>query len=483
MRTNKLAYAALAGTLAGAIALGAAPAIAQTRASGPAPVNTPVAQPEISRHDAARTAGYQALHLCTGLFTSEMTEDVVRRTFQRGDQASERFRETIDHDNKTVSVTYEDDMPPRIAIHRPYLGCAQLPIGATMTLADNLRRLPENLVAPDLDDENWPMGDKNATKRPSRSKRNALNVILDEAFKDQEGAYTGNTWGVAVIHDGKIIAERYDEGFGIHVSARTNSMCKSLGASLVGIGVKQGLVDIHKKAPLKAWQTPGDPRGEITLNDMLHMSSGMYTEGAGNPQGDIYGSGAAVSEISAPNMMTAKPGTRYVYSGSDTILSLRAVREAMNDDEAFISYPHRELMWKIGMTRTVAETDWRNDFLVSGQCWSTARDFGRFGLLYLNDGVWNGERILPEGWADYVSELAPAQPASYLAGTGAGYGGQFWVFDGREGLPKAYSPAGALGQYAMIVPSENLVVVRRGLDRGQGFNIAKFTADIIEALD
>lgn len=468
--------------LAACLTLGSA-AFAQDRASGPAPEQAAEAEQKLSRHQAAQLAGYRALHLCTGLFTSEMSEETVYQSFQSGGAVPGHFKDTIDRENKTVSVSYLDDMPPRLAVHRPYLGCSQLPIGATMATAENLRSFPAGLDAPDLDGEPWPLGDRNATRRLSGGKRKALNALLDEAFKDQEGAYRGNTWGVVVIKDGKIVAERYDEGFGEHVSARTNSMCKSLGATIVGVGVREGLVDINKKAPLKAWQTPGDPRGDITLNDMLHMSSGLYTQDAGNPQGDIYGSGAPPSEISALNMIDAKPGEQFVYAGSDTILSVRAVREALNDDDSFISFPHREIMWKTGMTRTVIETDWKNDFLASGQCWSTARDFGRFGLLYLNDGVWDGERILPEGWTDYVSTLAPAQPRSYLAGTGAGYGGQFWIYDGREGLPKAYSPAGALGQYAMIVPSENLVVVRRGLDRGEGFNIAKFSADIIAALE
>ena len=135
------------------------------------------------------------------------------------------------------------------------------------------------------------------------------------------------------------------------------------------------------------------------------------------------------------------------------------------------------------MTRTVIETDWRGDFLISGQCFSTARDFGRFGMLYLADGVWNGERILPEGWSKYVSTLAPAQPDSYYKG-GPGYGAQFWIHGGRAGLPEvAYTPNGANGQYAMIVPSANLVVVRRGFDFTGGFDIAKFSADVLHALE
>jgi len=216
---------------------------------------------------------------------------------------------------------------------------------------------------------------------------------------------------------------------------------------------------------------------------MLHMASGLYTEAGRNPQGEIYGSGAPAVEVSMPNIVDSRPGERFVYAGSDTILSTRAVREALNDDAAWVSFPHRELLWKIGMTRTLIETDWTGDFITSGQCWSTVRDFGRFGLLYLNDGVWNGERILPTGWADYVSTLAPAQPASHARG-GAGYGAQFWVYGGMEGLPSvAYSPGGALGQYAMIIPEKNVVIVRRGLDVGDGFNLARFSADVLDALD
>ncbi len=134
------------------------------------------------------------------------------------------------------------------------------------------------------------------------------------------------------------------------------------------------------------------------------------------------------------------------------------------------------------MTRTILETDWNNDFLVSGQCWSTARDFGRFGMLYLADGMWNGERILPAGWGKYVSTPAPAQPRSAASG-GARYGGQFWIYGGNDGLPAdAYSLGGALGQYAMIIPSKNMVVVRRGLDIGGGFRIARFSADVAAAV-
>ncbi|WP_084419749.1 serine hydrolase domain-containing protein [Henriciella litoralis] len=457
----------------------------QNAAAGPARTTGSMAsRADISRHDAAKAAGFRALHLCTGLFTSEMSEDLVRATLSRSTKLP-GFEETIDQDGKYVAVSYLDDMPPRYAVFRPNMGCTQLPIGADLTIADNLTPWPADLETPNLDDQPWPMGDVDAAAEIDADSKAALEAVLDVAFEDQAGKYKGDTWGVAIVKDGKIIAERYaeDEGYGPHVSARTNSMCKSLSASVVGVGVRKGLVDINEPAPLAAWRTPGDPRGKITINDMLHMASGLWTSGAGNPQRDIYGSGAPVSEISVLNMIDAEPGTQFVYSGSDTIMSVRAVREAFDDDAAWVSFPHRELMWKIGMTRTVMETDWRNDFLGSGQCWSTVRDFGRLGLLYLNDGKWNGEQILPADWSEYVSTYAPAQPGSHTTGS-AGYGAQFWLYDERQGLQSpGYSAAGAYGQYAMIVPGENLVVVRRGLDVGAGFNIASFTADVIDALE
>jgi CubicO group peptidase (beta-lactamase class C family) len=387
--------------------------------------------------------------------------------------AAATMKTDIDRVNKTVAVTYAADMPPRIAAWRPTLGCTQLPIGATMEAVKHLPRLPSSLKHPDFDDRPWPMGDQQATADLPAALRARVDDVVAKAFDGE--TYRGSTWGVVVVRNGKIVAEKYAGGFDAHMPARTQSMCKSLAATVVGVGVKKGLVDIHKKAPLAEWRRPGDPRGQITINDMLHMASGLYTEAAGDPQPELYTGGAAAAERSAVNIVDSPPGKRFVYAGSDTILSVRAVRQAVNDDLRFWAFPFEELLWKIGMTRTTPETDWNGDFMMSGQCWSTARDFGRFGLLYLNNGLWNGERILPENWATYVSTPSLANPA---------YGAQFWVYGSRDGLPPdAYSPNGAAGQYAMIVPSKNVVVVRRGIDRGPGFNITKFSADVIAALE
>ena len=466
-RCVKFAAAVLPTALAVAWLHGQEPAPRPQAAAGEA------AAPRMNseRHAGALAAGARALHYCGGLFSAAISLEQIAAT-DRGPAAAATMRTDIDRENKIVAVTYRADMPPRIAAWRPSLGCAQLPIGATLDAVKLLPRLPAGVQHPNLDSRPWPLGDGNAAASLPAAQRSALDSVVAKAFDGT--TYRGSTWGIVVIKDGKIVAERYENGFNLHMPARTQSMCKSLAATVVGVAVKKGLVDIHKKAPLAEWRRPGDPRGEITINDLLHMASGLYTENAGDPQPELYQGGAAAAERSALNIMDSKPGTRFVYAGSDTILSVRAVRQAVGDDGKFWRMPFEELLWKIGMTRTFPETDWNGDFMMSGQCWSTARDFGRFGLLYIDNGVWNGERILPEQWAKYVATPSPANPA---------YGAQFWVYGGRDGLPAdAYSPNGAAGQYAMIVPSKGVIVVRRGIDRGPGFTITKFSADVIAAM-
>ena len=319
-----------------------------------------------SRHAAALAAGFRALHYCTGLFSSGMSRETLDFTSRTRTRTDATLRMEVDEKARTVAVHFLPDMEPRIAVWRPHLGCTQLPIGANMSAAALLPRIPTTVTAPTLDARPWPTGDENATATLALDRRAAVEKVLDDAFLDQAGPYRGDTWGVVVIKDGKIVAERYAPGFGVHVMARTNSMCKSLSVSLVGIGVRRGLLEVNRKAPLAEWRRPGDPRGEITLDHILRMSSGLYTENGGDPQQEIYQGGAAAAEISALNRVDSKPGARYVYAGSDSILATRALRQAVNDDQAFLSFPQRELLWKIGMTRTLIETDWNNDFLDLG---------------------------------------------------------------------------------------------------------------------
>jgi CubicO group peptidase (beta-lactamase class C family) len=215
------------------------------------------------------------------------------------------------------------------------------------------------------------------------------------------------------------------------------------------------------------------------------MSSGLTSPHAGNRTDDVYFGGGRVVDHAIVNRLVAAPGARWRYANNDTMAAIRALRERMKNRNKFLEYPFREVLHPLGMERTFLETDWNGDFVLSSQVWTTARDLARLGLLYLNDGVWEGERILPEGWADYVATPAPAQPQDRRPGENRpGYGAQFWLYGERHGLPEgSYAARGNRGQYLMIIPAHGVLVVRRGFDDGGGFDLKRFSADILAAID
>lgn len=428
------------------------------------------------RRLAASQAATRAVALCSGLWDGGRTVEQINAD-NGGLGGTEAMQTHIDHERRIVSIKYADVMPPRIVAWRPVLGCVQLPIGATEEALKHVPQVSSDVVRPNFDALTWPMGDRNALARLPRAKQKALDDIVVRGFDGE--TYGGRTWGIVIVKDGKIVAERYAMGFEMHHAAQTHSAAKSFASTLVGIAQMKYGLDLDRPGALAEWRKPGDPRGAITLRHLLHMSSGLYGEGNGSPQADIYAGGATVAGRAVTNILDTLPGTRFLYNPPDTMLAVRAVRQAVKDDRTFWAMPFTELFWKIGMTRTTPASDWNGDFLMSGQTYSTARDFARFGLLYLNDGVWNGERILPEGWSKFVATPNTTQPP----GPGPRYGAQFWIYGGIDGLPAdAYSPSGGQGQYAMIVPSHNAVIVRRGFDEGRGFAIAKFAADVVEAM-
>lgn len=450
-----------------AIPLAAAQTSAPAGPAGMRPTDTPL-------YVASASASERAVAICSGLWSGNQTMDLLEGNILSPTTST---RTDIDPVRKTVAVAYSADMPPRIAVWRNVLGCAQLPVGAALEDARHLPQVAAGIRAPDLDSQPWPMGDQNATANLPPERRAALEKVIGSAFDPQ--SYGGKTWGVVVVENGKIIGERYAPGFGVHVGHQTHSAAKSFAASLVGIATKQYGLDIKAAPALREWSGAGDPRRRITVENLLHMASGLYGEGGGSPLTTIYFQGGTVAGLAATNVLHTLPGQRFFYNPPDTMLAMRAVRQAMGNDERFLLFPYQQLFWKVGMTRTVSMSDWNGDFLMSGQTYSTARDFARFGLLYLADGVWNGERILPEGWAKYVATPAPPQPA----GNGPGYGAQFWLYGGREGLPAdAFGASGGLGQWAILIPSRSMVVVRRGIDGSPGFRIEKFTADVIAAV-
>lgn len=440
------------------------------------------AQPnEPTTYERAIAAGYKASMLCSGIFNAGRSEaqveaDELNGIYPQYAAILPELTAVVDHSVRSVTVAFDETLPPRRAAWRPGFGCTNMPIGAPPPpiVSSYGASIPDGLPT---DARPWPMGDRSALA--SRKAPAALTVLVGRAFDRASFGKDSETTGVVVVKDGRIVAERYREGFGPHVSNRTWSVAKSIAGTLIGIASQQQLVDVAKPARIPEWGPfIPDPRERITLDNLLRMASGLHSDTAGNRTDAIYFGGTAVTEQATGWPLAAMPGTRFRYANNDTLLAVRALRATVGDAR-YAAFPQSELFDKIGMTRTVAERDWRDNFILSSQVWSTPRDLARLGLLYLNDGVWQGERLLPVGWVDYVTRPSGPQPE-----TGPGYGATFWLFGPAQGLPAgSYAAQGNRGQYVMIVPSRKIVIVRRGEDPGPArFDIAKFSADILAAM-
>ena len=435
---------------------------------------------EPTTYDRAIAAGYKALTLCSGIFHARRSQAQVEALeltgiYREYDAIVPTLPATVETRINRVTVRFADALPPRVAESRADAGCFLYPIGTPPD--PRLDSLSNTIWIPSSHGEPlWPIGDARATARPKGDVR-ALNLAVEAAFSSGFGEGSRTT-GIVVVQRGKIVAERYAEGFGIHTSQRTWSVAKSLAGTIIGAAVHKGLVDPAAPAPVPEWQTPGDPRSRITLDQLMRMASGLHSATAGNRTDAVYFGGTAVTEETVAWPLEAPPGSRFRYSNNDILLAARAL-DSKAGDQTYGRFPYALLFGRIDMDSTSAEVDWKGNFILSSQVWSTARDLARFGILYLNDGMWLGQRILPEGWRDYATRPSGPQPEGEF-----GYGATFWLMSRSAGVPPdTFAAFGNRGQYVVIVPSRNVVIVRRGEDpAGARFDVAKFTAEILAAL-
>ncbi len=418
-------------------------------------------------------AGYIALFTCSAHFIMHRSVDDIMQIELVDLLPFNPPKPEIDEQRQLVRAT---DLQGRqaVAVFRKSMGCTLLPPNWREADAGNLPYV-EFADAPDVSNIPFPNGNKvDLNPNPKQL------AVLAKAFNsDAYGAGTV-TLSTLVVKDGKLVGERYRPGFGIHQGYRTWSTAKSITASLIGIAVRDGILDIEESANIPQWQYFDDPRQKITLTHLLHMSSGLYSTGADT--GAIYFGGQDVVSAITTTPLEAEPNTRWKYANADTLLLLHALRSTLQDDLRYLRYPYDELFHRIGMYDSRMETDHQGNFIGSSQMYTTARDLARFGLLYLNDGVWDGVRILPEGWTEFVVQPAPVHPREDGK---QGYGAQFWLLDRLAGVPSGtYTTAGKKGQFVTVIPSHNMVVVRTGVDpNGKRWAQDKFIIDIIEAFD
>lgn len=453
------------------------------------------------RYNRALAAGYKALFLCGAIANAERNganrpvrsvlewelagvysqiEPIVRELEHRLVRADQG---PISH----VEVDWAEDMPPRFAKASHKDGCRLAPIGlepgpASTDLAE-AAALPADM--PRLSD-GAPLLPPSLRVRPvvlTPSLRPPVERAFDQTYG--EGSRTTaieirsrnkgySQYKQTTVPEGATWMDRIEaSNYGPRTPQRTWSVAKSIAATLVGVAVHKGQVDVNDPAVRGEWDN--DARADITIDHLLRMASGRYTDTPGNRTDPLYAGGSTVEETATNWPLIHKPGTVFRYANNDTLMAVKAVSGRTDgfDPEAFFK--------AVGMNGTVAETDWAGDYILSSQVWATAEDLAKLGQLYLDDGVLpDGTRILPEGWVEYVSTPSGPQPDGPF-----GYGAGWWLMNKSDGVPPdTIAAMGNRGQYIVVVPSRDVVIVRRGEDpAGSRFDIAAFTRDVLAAIE
>jgi len=437
--------------------------------------------------------GYVAKYLCTSTFMSGRDpQTVFVEDIKPVNPLTKVVRWNINPAKRTVTATAFTAFTAK-AVYREGCGCTLMVGTAEAALRRQRFYQPDNdYMKPELTpDQPWPLGDgEPVDPRSLGVNARKLNKALDEAFAEPGGNQLRQTRAVAVVYEGQLITERYAPGFGRDMPMLGWSMSKSVTNALVGLLVGQGRLVLKDPAPVPEWRDPDDPRHEITLDQLMRMSSGLAFEERYGPLADItdmlfrahdFGAFAAQSHLEVP------PDQKWSYSSGTANIIARIVRyEAEKTTPNYYQFFREALFDRVGMTSLVLEPDSSGTFVGSSYAVATVRDWARFGLLYLQDGVWNGERILPEGWVQYTTTPTPKAPKGQ-------YGAMFWLNAGAPGdpddrpLPHApvdtYYADGYQGQRVIVIPSKKLVLVRFGATTpSSAWDTDAFITGVLQAL-
>jgi CubicO group peptidase (beta-lactamase class C family) len=410
-------------------------------------------------------AGYAAEVTCSGVLLSGQDPAVLMHDYIRHEVAPLGPFLLLSVSDSAAEARAFGGLVRVRAVRRPGLGCTLLP-AATHGRAAGPAAL--DLARPVLDPAlPWPAGGA----APAGPPPPAVAAAMERAF-DEPGppAPRRQTKAVVVVRDGRLVAERYAPGYGPDTLMQSWSMAKSVTFALVGVLVRDGRLDVHAPAPVPEWRAPGDPRGAITLDELLRMSSGLSFDETYGPTNDVSRMlflAPDMGAFAARFRLAARPDTVWSYSSGTANIVARIVRDAFHGDlAALVAYADRELFDPAGMTSARFEPDASGTPVGSSYVFMTARDWARFGELFRRDGVWEGRRILPAGWVRYATTPTPAAPLGR-------YGALWWLNAGSPGAPEqrpwpsiptdVYAARGHSGQWVVVAPSAHLVVVRLGL--------------------
>ena len=431
--------------------------------------------------------------LCNAVFAADRDPELARQQeFERVTTPGRYLdlaRTTVDLENETVRASLWG-WQARTSVHREGLGCttnegisveelrAQTP-GVTSTLA------------PADPDVLWPEGEATlADDLPDGVDGAALDAAVQAAFDSPDPDEPRATRALVVVQGGRILAEAYADGYDEHTEHLSNSVAKSVTATLAGVLIEQGVLELDDLVGFDEWsEDPDDVRAGITVEHMLRMATGQdfdetYTTIESDVTMQYVGGDLADYMIDRPAV--ADPGDRWHYNTGNATLLSRVLQDAAagDDFQASVELYRRELFDPLGMRDTIMTVDGTGTFVSGSAMYASARDYARVGQLYLQDGVWDGERLLPEGWAEFA-----ATPTQTADGPVA-YGTMFWLnWDGvseerrHPELPDdTYFMNGHQGQHVVIIPSRDVVIARNGLTEFGNADIAGVTAAILEAL-
>lgn len=378
----------------------------------------------------------------------------------------------INLDEKSVTSDFLG-LNKRTAVYKKEIGCVLVPKDYKKTIDFKPNRNFEKINLP------YPYGDlpQNDTLFNNVNYK-ALSNAVSNAF-DVEGEQLKRTRAVLVLHKDQIIAEKYAKGFSKESQLLGWSMTKSINSAIIGILEKQGKLSLEQSNLFPEWEK--DERSTITLNNLLQMNSGLEWVENYNRISDVTRMlyfDEDVTKTQLEKELVSTPNNSWNYSSGTTNLLSRIARMQFKTHQEYLDFWYTALIDKIGMHTMVLETDVVGNYIGSSYSWATARDWAKFGLLYLNEGNWNGEQILTPEWVKYTAE--PTNTSNGI------YGAQFWLNAGGV-YPNVskdlYSCNGYQGQYVFIIPSKNLVVVRFGLAKEPGFNIDTFLSEIIASIE
>ncbi len=419
---------------------------------------------------------FAAKGMCSSVFLADKTPERVEAE-DLSFFPIKLAKSTIDYEEQSVTSTVFG-LAERKAVYREGLG-AVLVLG---TPDDKLKRSGFTLPKPGFSQDTipWPKGDVLSEKLPEGIDYKKLHTLIDSCFDMPGSKPSKKTLGIVVVYDNQIVAEKYLDGYTNTTMFHGWSMTKTITGAMAGILYDEGKLSLEGPAGFEEWQ--GDGRKDITVKDIVQMSSGL----------DWYENYFTVSDATVmlmekedmlasvtDNKQGYPPGTHWNYSSGDANLLSGIIRERISNDKNYHKHMYTRLLYPAGMLHTKLETDADGLFVASSYCYGSTRDWARFGLLFLNNGVFAGDTILSKGWVDFMKTPAAASDGAYAS--------TFWL---KESNPEnalvdvpgdVFFADGFLGQRVYIIPSKKLVVVRMGYGLSD-FNLNNFLSGILKTL-